>query len=161
MFILSAERDADSGGEVWSRYEQYLEQNRGRFPESAYQLATSSWYFDFHDPRCPHDAWLEEASIIESGLGERQESRSVAIKLRLLGAYHNGAIELYYPRVFRYALSSSATDVGHNDWRYDECRVADDGHLIHEIEWWGRGEVARWVIEASDVQFSRHPHVGK
>jgi len=48
---------------------------------------------------------------------------------------------------------------GHDDWRYDEFRLADEGHLIHEIEWWGRGEVARWVIEASDVQFSWYPSV--
>lgn len=41
---------------------------------------------------------------------------------------------------------------GHGDWRYDEFRVTDAGHLVHEIEWWAAGEAGRWLIEAGDVR---------
>lgn len=59
-----------------------------------------------------------------------------------------------------YALASSNLDSGKGagDWRYDEFRLADDGRVIHEIEWssgYGRG--ASWLIEAADVQFKILP----
>jgi hypothetical protein len=76
-----------------------------------------------------------------------------------LGAYHDGFIELFYPRVLRYSLCSPSSVRGLGDWRYDEFRVAPDGHLIHEIEWAGfsRGEGSRWIIEASDLEFQWLP----
>lgn len=159
MFILSAERDTrDSDpAEPWRRYERYLELHRDRFPPSAYTLATSSWYYNFNDHRCPHDAWLEEAVIREPARGLRREIRTVELRLRLLGAYHDGHIEMRYPQVFRYELGAADVSAGHRDWRYDEFRIGDDGRLIHEIEWCGPEGVARWLIEASDVEFGWHP----
>ena len=44
-----------------------------------------------------------------------------------------------------------AETYGHQDWRYDEFRVTDQGHVLHEIEWNGFLETGRWLIEASDV----------
>src|SRR5437867_11436987 len=35
--------------------------------------------------------------------------------------------------------------------------VTDDGNLLHEIEWSGRGAVAHWLIEASDIEFTWQP----
>jgi|SRR5690606_12244825 len=157
-FILAAERDpSDDVVGLFRAYEEYLKTNRARFPESAYALATSEWYFNFQDSRCPHDAWLEELRIEEPADGARQEVRHVAIRVRLLGAYHDGYIELCYPRVFRYNLSLGNGQTGHQDWRYDEFRVAETGHLIHEIEWCGMEDVGRWIIEASDVEFTWRP----
>ena len=47
---------------------------------------------------------------------------------------------------------------GHFDWRYDEFRLGPNGNLVHEIEWaGGAGYEARWVIEASDVEFREYP----
>ncbi|MBI3555166.1 MAG: mechanosensitive ion channel, partial [Deltaproteobacteria bacterium] len=88
-----------------------------------------------------------------SGSVERMELRVTAIRVRLLGAYHDGFIELFYSRVIRYSLSSPSSVRGLGDWLYDEFRVAPGGHLIHEIEWAGfpRDEGSRWIIEASDV----------
>ncbi len=85
--------------------------------------------------------------------------RVTSIRMRLLGAYHDGYIEFFYPRVFRYTLLSSPSliDLGAlaGDWLYDEFRLSPEGHLIREIEWAGsRGdEGPRWIIEASDVEF--------
>jgi hypothetical protein len=77
----------------------------------------------------------------------------------LLGAYHDGFIELTYPRVFRYSLVACSSGRGLGDWLYDEFRVASGGHLVHEIEWAGFSdqEGSRWIIEASDVEFQWLP----
>ncbi len=155
-FILSAQRDAgyEAMTAGFRAYDAYLTEHRDRFPPSAYQLATSDWYFDFGDHRCPHDAWLEEVRVEEPATGERSERRTVRIRCRLLGAYHDGHIELHYPRVYRYELGLRNAERGHHDWRYDEFRLSEDGRLLHEIEWSGGG---RWLIEASDVEFTWRP----
>ena len=148
-YILGAERDRDPV-RSFQRYRDYLANHRERFPPSAYGLATSDWYFDANSHRCPHDAWLETITITEDSGGERRHVRATQIALRLLGAYHDGQIEFLYPRVFFYKIFSAATLGGHGDWRYDEFRLSDAGHLLHEIEW---RDSAVWLIEASDVQY--------
>jgi hypothetical protein len=134
-----------------------MREQRAIFPPSAYALATSDWYFNFNDHRSPHDSWLETMIMSEPASGERQQHRQVALTIRLLGAYHDGYIELRYPRVFSYALNLFDGERGHWDWRYDELRLSDQGRLIHEIEWCGLKETATWLIEASDMEFSWIP----
>lgn len=155
IYVLSNDgRDEDVVG-AFRRYREYLESMKAVFPPSAYALATSDWYFNFTDRRCPHDAWLEALEVCEPSSGERHEIRVLAMKARLLGAYHDGAIELHYPRVFNYTLTTTSGERGHGDWRYDEFRLSERGTLIHEIEWRGfpGGGGRRWLIEASDLEF--------
>lgn len=163
MFILAAERDATGVG--FERYRSFLATNADRFPPSALQLARSDWYYDPRDHRCPHDAWLESAALEEPASGARGEERYVTLRVRLFGAYHDGYIELCYPRVFGYQLDLTGGELGHRDFRYDEFRLTDRGHLVHEIEWAGNLDTARWIIEATDVEFTwspagteQHPH---
>lgn len=154
-FYLSKERDADTVGS-YKRYLAYLNENRAKFPANAFELGTARWYQDPHDHRCPHDSWLESLTISEPATGERNEERNTTIHIRLLAAYHDGFIEFFYPRVFSYSLLSPSSLRGLGDWRYDEFRLSTGGHLIHEIEWAGptrEKDGARWIIEASDVQF--------
>jgi hypothetical protein len=161
-YILSAQRDVDppESSENWERYQAYLRENKSRFPVGAYALATSDWYFDFSDHRAPHDAWLESATFQEQASGSRSEIRSLSFRIRLLGAYHDNWIELYYPKVYRYSFESGPSKKGHGDWRYDEFRLSEKGALVHEIEWAGSvGGAARWLIEASDIVFSVEPRV--
>jgi hypothetical protein len=150
MYVLSKQRGVGAVG-AFRQYRIYLSENASRFPPSAYELATSDWYFDFSDHRCPHDAWLESATLHEPSTGSRHELRSLTLKLRLLGAYHDGFIELEYPEVQAYELVMPYTAQGQGDWRYDEFRVADSGRVIHEIEWATFGQSGRWLIEAADV----------
>lgn len=89
-FILSAQRDEDPTG-FFDRYCRYLEDRRHEFPPNAYLLATSEWWFNVEDHRCPHDGWLNEFRVEERGEGDRQEVRSTAIRVRLLGAYHDSS----------------------------------------------------------------------
>jgi len=161
-FVLSAQRNPDDLDAVrghWQRYRNYLRENQARFPPGAYELASSDWYFGCEDHRAPHDAWLEAAVFTEPSDGERQQHRQLSLEVTLLGAWHDLWIKLRYPRVYSYAMQGGASNDGHGDWLYDEFRVADNGHLIHEIEWAGKPffDGSRWLIEASDVEFSVEP----
>ncbi|MCP5522441.1 MAG: hypothetical protein H7A46_12930 [Verrucomicrobiales bacterium] len=158
-FILSAQREPDFLGAAFEHYRAYLAAHAEAFPAGAFALATSDWYFDFRDHRCPHDAWLESLSVNEPASGERNECRATEIRVRLLGAYHDGFIEFRYSRVFRYTMAAPAAERGLGDWLYDEFRVSPDGRVIHEIEWagFGEGPESRWLIEASDVEFEWIP----
>lgn len=159
MFILSHERDDDNNNIVslFEKYATYLHKNREKFPRQAYSLATSDWYFDFHSHECPHDSWLENIEIQELHYGSRHENRAISISMKLLGSYHDGYIMLHYPLVYNYSLNFLSKNPGHRNWRFDEFRLSDEGHLIHEIEWCGIKDTARWVIEASDVIYTWVP----
>ena len=151
-FILAKTRDIDPKAAFYE-YKKYLHKVKDIFPPSAYELATSEWYFDPNDHKCPHDAWLEEINIFEPSQGERNEVRKVSIKIKLFGAYQNGFIEFYYSQVFSYRLTSLQIDTGHHDWRYDEFRLSENGRLLHEIEWSSLAGKDCWLIEADDVHF--------
>jgi hypothetical protein len=151
-YVLSPQSDADLP-DMWPKYMAYLDSVRDRFPPSAWALAKSDWYFDFRDHRCPHDAWLEELIVLEAGTGARGEERSLSLHIRLLGPYHDGHIELRYPQVFSYRLAATTEVHGHGDWRYDEFRLSENGHLLHEIEWWTSKATGTWLIEASDIEY--------
>jgi hypothetical protein len=159
MFVLSEQLHAAcEPGEPFRKYAEYLEINRSRFPVSAYSLAASGLLLDASDPSCPHDGWLEWARLEEPSSGERQENRTLSLRVRLLGAYHDRHIELFYPLVYSYSMSAVHSSDGHGDWRYSEIRLNDSGNVVHEIEWAGPpGREARWRIEASDVQLKSIP----
>ncbi|WP_157489284.1 hypothetical protein [Lysobacter sp. Root916] len=152
MYILAAQRDADAMA-AGERYAAYLRENAARFPKGALSLAQSEWYFNFFDHHCPHDAWLEWVRIDEPATGERREIRRTSLTVRLLGAYHDGYIELHYPEVTSYRLDMQDVRGGHRDWRYDEFRVSDEGLLVHEIEWSGYRDSGSWLITSSDVEY--------
>lgn len=152
-FILMAEREHDVVS-AFQRYRAYLNQRSSHFPISAYELATSEWYFNFSDHKCPHDAWLKDLNISETSERTDQRDRNVSLRIQLLGAYHDGVIELFYPTVYSYQLSAHDSKQGHHDWGYDEFRLSDSGTVIHEIEWADRQHTGKWLIEANDVQYT-------
>lgn len=144
MYILAAQRDKDVVG-AFSRYTQYLRDNKENFPESAYMLATSDWYFSNVAHRAPHDARLTKFQI-----NEFNGASSALIRLR--SAFDTGFIEFRYSNLISYNLSSELLTSGHGDWRYDEFRLDAHGNLIHEIEWWSISGEARWTLVASDLE---------
>src|SRR5205809_138165 len=99
-YYLSKERNEDIVGS-YRRYQEYLREHKNRFPTSAFALGTAEWWQSPHDHRCPHDAWFESVSISEVPGGS---DRITTIRTRLFGAYHDGHIELFYPRVFSYSF---------------------------------------------------------
>jgi hypothetical protein len=107
-------------------YTAYLESVRPALPESAYEFAAAPWHYNYTDHRCPHDSWLESLTISEPASGSRREIRHVEIGVRLLGAFHDGFLELSYPGVCSYSLSGrsgNSRNVGHGDWLTDEIRL--------------------------------------
>jgi len=138
------------------RYREYLSSRADTLPENVRAFALQDWYYNSKDPRCPHDSWLEELAIVEPATGERLEERSIEVRLRLLGAYHDGHLHFRYMNVRRYSLGTPAEyksppfNVGHGDFIVDEIRPSDSGFLEHEIEF-SRG--SRFEIECSDIQF--------
>jgi len=152
-FLLASDGFDDDGSGHFQRYREYLQSTKESFPPSAFALASSDWYHDYTDHRCPHVSWLESMTFHENSSGERQEKRSLSLKVRLLGAHHDGHIELIYPTVHSYRFDMWHTDRGHRDWRYDELRLSDRGSLLHEIEWCALNDTGRWLIEASDLEF--------
>jgi hypothetical protein len=156
MFILASQRDSDVNA-AFARYREYVRMNGHRFPNSAFALATSDWYFGCSSHQAPHDSWLESVRIFEPSSGERSELRSTSISIRLLGAYHDGYIEFHYPTAFEYRITADTLGQGHGDWRYDEFRLDEKGRLVHEIEWASFGVTNTWLIVASDVHYKWLP----
>ena len=92
--------------------------------------------------------------IIESSEGKRNEERATEVKIMLLGAYHDGYIELHYKNVTSINLDSHNAKLGHKDWRYDEFKHTQSGLFVHEIEWSGKAKTANWKIEAEEIEYS-------
>jgi hypothetical protein len=155
-FILGLQRDEDPSGS-FQRYADYIASERHRFPSSALKLVDSDWYFGFNDHRAPHDAWLQDVKISEVRTDNADTLPEVNVRIGLLGAHHDGIIEFEYSGVISYSLQVPDLSSGHCDWRYDEFRLSESGHLIHEIEWCGVMDTGRWLIKARDVVHSWHP----
>ena len=158
-YILSAERRGTPGkvSESFARYREYLRTHEDRFPAGVYKLATASWYFDLSDNRSPHDGRLIEMRLTERKVDEDTSESALDLSIRLMNSYNDAEIEFSYTEVVNYALHLRDGDWGHRDWRYDEFRLSEDGHVIHEIEWSGPAETARWEIVASDIRFRITP----
>ena len=112
------------------------------------ECSLSDWYAFPGDHRCPHDAWVEAVTISEPRSGDRHEKRGVEIRIRLLGAYHDGIIEFTYKRVQSYSLLAPGVPGGHGDWLRDEVEDRD-GSILHTVLLAN----GRFQIEARDVEY--------
>lgn len=158
-YILEAKDNEDVDGFIlrYKNYYDYIESIKDKIPASVYQFAVASWHYNHEDPRCLHDAWLEEISIHESSSGERQQIRSTEITIRLLGAFHNGYIELTYEKIHSYSVSQQhyASLNGHGDWLIDEVRLSSNGFVLHEIIF----EQGKWLIECENIIYQWKPFI--
>jgi hypothetical protein len=152
--ILTRDRPQNSHEEfrtAWDRYQNYLASISESLPVSARAFAVADWHYDFGDARSPHDGWVESVRVTEHSSGERRQNRWLDITIRMLGAYHDGYIELTYQRVHSYRLGSKGSS--HGDWLYDEIRLSERGLVLHEIEIGGTA----WEIESEDVVYEWKP----
>ena len=165
MFILSEERD-ENPRKAFDDYECYLQENKTRLTPNVFSLATSDWYFNFQDHRCPHDGRLIKAVMLErtkSALIETTQTEddihqlfqddTIDIRIQLVNAWGDGVITLDYLAVHAYRLSAFDISGSHDDWRYDEFRLSENGFMLHEIEWRSFPGYAVWEIEAEDIQY--------
>jgi len=153
---IPKERWLETFNSYWNRYRGYLASLEGTLPASAYAFATADWHYDPQDHRCPHDAWVEELVIRELSSGEDRQIRGLEIFVRLLGAHHDGYIELTYQNVNIYRLSYAPSPVrgAHSDWIVDEVRLSESNKVIHEIAF---ASDARWYIECEDIVYEWLP----
>jgi hypothetical protein len=151
--VLNKSSEREEIAIAFQAYTTYLESVRHVLPESAYAFAAARWHYDHTDHRCPHDSWLETLTISEPASGRRAEIRHVEISVRLLGAFHDGALELSYPGVSSYSLSSASAisrNGGHGDWLTDEIRLSEKNMVHHEVLF---SNGSRWLIESEDIHF--------
>jgi hypothetical protein len=155
--------DHDEIQACFGKYRDYLESIEDRLPENACKFATADWYYNPEDHRCPRDSWVESFLIEEPSTGERREERWINIKVRLIGSYHDGHIELTHERVSSYSLSKlleenviyrDSDTLGHGDWLYDEIRLLDNGSVIHEVI---LSNNYQWFIECQDISYEWQP----
>jgi hypothetical protein len=143
---------------VFAEYKQYLIENRDSFPANAFDFAIAEWHYNFADHRCPHDAWVNSLQVLEIAKNDSQKDRVMEIRINLLGAYHDGEIEIIYQGIKSYNLSllpDSFESKQHGDWLIDEIRLSDKGQwVIHEIKFWLFGE---WQIECEDIKYEWKP----
>ncbi len=156
-YILSANRDHDSfenACENWENYQSYLRALKDKLATSAFEIATSSWWYQFDLPEAPHDSRLNAFRMGDHGAPAWDNQKYSWIEIELHSAY-SGTILLRYSNVSWYELRMSNESQGvHGDWRYDEFSLSAEGNLLHTIEW---ADGAVWVIEASDLKHQYIP----
>jgi len=157
MEFLKESNDHKIVQEEFDAYQAYLKSIRDRLPDETFSFITAPWYYDAQSPQCPHDSWVEFLHISEVAEQDDIQVRHVDIHVRLLGAYHDGYIDLFYRRVRRYGFNAPAGiqamtkfQLGHGDWLIDEVRLSGDGLVIHEIVFSNK---YTWIIECESIGY--------
>jgi hypothetical protein len=91
--------------------------------------------------------------LSEPPSGPRHEKRELEIEVKLLGAFHDGYLHLFYERVHSYSFDGNKPEKGqvwHGDWLVDEVSISANGFVSHEILF---SSHARWLIEAENIQY--------
>ncbi|KAB8144382.1 hypothetical protein F8S13_05775 [Chloroflexia bacterium SDU3-3] len=162
MFILDIPetKDIDMIKSKFNNYIQYINSIQENLPQETFEFAIASWHYDGRDPKCPNDAWLENMNISEHYRNESQ-CRYVDINIRLLGAYHDGYINLHYKDVKFYTLGfikeskeGDFNELGHGDWLIDEIFLGDNGNVVHKIRF---SEGSQWEIQCNNIIYTWNP----
>jgi hypothetical protein len=138
----------------YQEYRAYLDSIANNLPVAAREFALADWRLNPNDHKCPHDSWVEYLKLFESASGERRENRLLQIEVRLLGAYHDGYLDLSYKNVRNYSFVTLNPQQNHGDWLWDEIRLSENSFVLHEIEFRNGAE---WLIECEDVGFEWNP----
>jgi hypothetical protein len=96
---------------------------------------------------------VESITISEPSYGEHHQVRGLEIRVRLLGAYHDGNIEFTYKRVLRYLIGAIPERAAHGDWLEDDVDVKEDASLVHRVKF-TNGSLK---IEAEEIEYKWIP----
>ena len=149
-FLVGATHDDSRSDKSYQAYVTYLSSIRDRLPQTVYEFAIADWHYDFTNPKCPHDAWVQEIKISEVAGGERHEIRKTQIEIILLGAYHDRLLKVTYSDVASHSVNSTHSQDGYGDWLIDEISLSNSGLVVHEVKF--RSD-AVLRIECSDIIF--------
>lgn len=119
--------------ERWQRLAEHV--SSLPLPARAKDFAASEWHYNPQDHRCPHDAWIQQISVVEHRQQNERDIRPVQLELRLLGGYHDRVLTITYFDVKEYWIEATpqARYRGHGDWLYDEVDMVE-GNVVHSIE---------------------------
>jgi hypothetical protein len=90
MYVFSTDLpDADSHiydsrfREQWKAYRHELERIAGKLRTATREFALTEWHYTPSERRCPHDAWLETATVREVVSDENPQHRHPQVVVRL------------------------------------------------------------------------------
>jgi hypothetical protein len=146
-------------GEIdFDAYFEYIRSLRTTMSASAFAFASNFDHYRLDSRVSLHDAWVQSIHISEVALGERRQTRKLAIELHLLGPYHNSILRLSYSNVKSYAADVRAEDAGsiaHGDIAMHELTIDRETKVLrHEIQF-ASGSTLR--IECGDLEFQELP----
>ncbi|HTY25099.1 MAG TPA: hypothetical protein VMC85_18345, partial [Desulfomonilaceae bacterium] len=95
----------------------------------------------------------ESITISARASTQRDEKQPLEIRIRLIGEYRDGIIELTYKNVQSYLLEGMRDIAGHGDWLEDEVKVNRHDQLKHKVTVTN----GTFVIEAEDIEFKWKP----
>jgi hypothetical protein len=132
----------------WDAIRQYNAQTIDHLPTGAKEFVAADWHYNYMDPRCPHDSWLQSIEIQTDDSREKIQ----AVEMRLLGAFHDRLICFQYKGATDLSIEGCLVPKnGRNlDWLYDEVHLCDASTVEHIIEF--EEAVAR--IECVDLRYS-------
>ena len=136
----------------WSDYFAHLEAIKAALPDAVRDFFLADWHYNSEDPRCLHDAWLEELAIQEHPRFGGSSARLVTARMCLLGWNHDRRLVVDYIGVQRYSISrpsespNAPTLSGHGDLLYDEVEIAQSGRPVHHLEF-SSGSLVRLEFE--------------
>lgn len=117
--------DIDTSG--WDAYIASIEAG---LPAAVKAFVAVPWRYDFRDPRCLHDARIEQLALSE---GEDEGGRANQALLVLQGAW-GGRIELRYGQVSRLRVDKrGGPSQGFGDLLLEELVAVGAGTFRHEL----------------------------
>jgi hypothetical protein len=146
----------EHGSIAFDSYFKYIESIREQLSPTAYSFASNFDHYSLNSHCSLHDAWLERTVIEEIASGQREETRSLGIKLAFLGPYHDRTLMLNYDRVSSYTMCMSgkaSNTTAHGDVVVHEVRVKD-ALIEHEILF---ASGATILIACKDLMFLDQP----
>jgi hypothetical protein len=149
----------NNNGEIeFDAYFEYIRSLRMSMSVSAFAFASNFDHYRMDSRVSLHDAWVQSLHVLEVAVGDRRQTRKLAIELHLLGPYHNSVLRLSYSEVRSYAADVRAEDVGsiaHGDISMHELTVDPETKVLsHEIQFVS-GSTLR--IECGDLEFEELP----
>lgn len=148
-YLITATEEEIISGKAWKAYMTYLTSIKDRLPQTVYEFALADWHYDPRNPKCPHDAWVQEIKVKEIAEGERHEIRTTQIEITLLGAYHDRLLKVTYKDVTSHSINATHSQLGYGDWLTDEIGLSETGQVLHEIKF----HHAFLRIECCDIIF--------
>jgi hypothetical protein len=115
-------------GQSFEQYKAYLKTIKHKLPQSLYQFISDSRRHDLENLSL-HDSWTNHINIkVNRERENRFATKTVSIKIELLGPYHDRTFTLHFSDVVSYRIG--AGEHGHHDLITYEIYYEDKNDLL-------------------------------